>query len=33
VTYRLFGPGVKSDKELVVKAGETLELPDIVVEK
>jgi RNA polymerase sigma factor (sigma-70 family) len=33
VTYRLFGPGLKADKEFVVKAGETLALPDVVVEQ
>ncbi len=30
VTYRLYGPGLKDDKEVVVKAGETLQLPNIV---
>jgi RNA polymerase sigma factor (sigma-70 family) len=33
VTYRLYGPDIKTDKDVVVKAGETLEVPDIVVER
>jgi RNA polymerase sigma factor (sigma-70 family) len=32
VTYRLYGPGLKKDVEVSAKAGETREVPDVVVE-
>jgi hypothetical protein len=31
-TYRIYGPGLRGDKDFVVKPGETLEVGDVVVE-